>query len=123
MPTPNLTPSVFLVAVTLSAAPPEAALSSDSQPIIVTAGRTGDPVESFGGTVIGEERINTLQPVSTLDLLDRAAGVRAFEKGGAGGPSYLSIRRAEPKFHARLGSLPRIASASRSDNSLARPLS
>jgi outer membrane cobalamin receptor len=38
------------------------------------------------------------QPVTVLDALDGLAGVRAFQKGGAGGGSYLSVRGGEPNF-------------------------
>jgi vitamin B12 transporter len=66
--------------------------------LIVTAGRTGDPIRTFGGTVIEQEVIELTQPDNALDLLDRVPGVRAFSKGGAGGASYLSIRGGEPNF-------------------------
>lgn len=66
--------------------------------IVVTAGRTGDPLRNFGGAFVDRESIEILQPISALDLLDRTPGVRAFEKGGTGGASYLSIRGGEPNF-------------------------
>lgn len=68
------------------------------EPIIVTAGRTGDPLAAFGGAVINEAEIQVLQPTSTLELLDRVPGVRAFEKGGVAGASYLSLRGGEPNY-------------------------
>ena len=79
----------------LCAAQPAAA---ESDAIIVTAARTADATETLGGAVIDEEEIEILQPVSTLDLLDRVSGVRAFEKGRVAGPSYVSIRGGEPNF-------------------------
>lgn len=78
------------------ASTPAAADAPDS--IVVTAARTGDFLESFGGTIVDQRTIELLQPVSTLDVLDRLPGVRAFEKGGAGGPSFLSVRGGEPNF-------------------------
>lgn len=76
----------------------EPAFAKDREQIIVTAGRTGDAINTLGGTAIEGDTIEVLQPISTLDVLDRAPGVRAFEKGGPGGPSYLSIRGGEPNF-------------------------
>lgn len=91
----KLAPSLGAFAAVAAA---EAAIAQEQGPIIVTAGRTGDPIELLGGAVIEENAIETLQPLSALELLDRVPGVRAFEKGGAGGPSYLSIRGGEPNF-------------------------
>lgn len=69
-----------------------AAMAEDT--ILVTASRT----EDRGLSVIDRPAIDALQPVTALELLDRAAGVRAFSKGGAGGGSYLSVRGGEPNF-------------------------
>ena len=69
-----------------------------AEPIVVTATRTVTQLEQAGGTVIGRESVAALQPLSALELLDRVAGVRAFQKGGEGGGSYLSIRGGEPNF-------------------------
>ena len=77
-------------------AAPVHAQSADS--IIVTGSRTGNAVESYGGTVIEAEEISLVQPNGVLDMIDRVPGVRAFSKGGAGGPSYLSLRGGEPNF-------------------------
>lgn len=66
--------------------------------ILVTGGRTGDPIQQFGGSVVERETIELNQPDTALDLLDQVPGVRAFTKGGAGGASYLSIRGGEPNF-------------------------
>lgn len=71
------------------------AQSSVTDPIVVTAERTGEALQT---DVIEEDEIELLQPVTALDLIDRIAGVRAFEKGGPGGRSYLSIRGGEPNF-------------------------
>lgn len=72
---------------------PAAAVAEEGA-IVVTAGRTGEaPVAT-----IGREEIELVQPATSLDLLDRLAGVRAFSKGGAGGATYLSIRGGEPNF-------------------------
>lgn len=62
--------------------------------IVVTASRT----EAGGIATIDRTAIETLQPVTALDLLDRVAGVHAFSKGGVGGGSYLSVRGGEPNF-------------------------
>ncbi len=69
-----------------------------SEQIVVTASRTATQFAGTGGAVIGRESIDALQPLTVLDLLDRVAGVRAFQKGGEGGGSYLSIRGGEPNF-------------------------
>ena len=87
--------SLFWLGCSTAAAAQQFAPADD---IIVTASRTGDPIQSFGGTVIEDDEIEILQPVSALDVLDRVSGVRAFDKGGVAGPSYVSIRGGEPNF-------------------------
>ncbi len=72
--------------------------SVGAEEIVVTASRTEPSVVELGGTVISADAIAALQPATTLDLLDRVAGVRAFQKGGEGGGSYLSLRGGEPNF-------------------------
>lgn len=82
----------FAAAVMLLSAP------AGGEEIVVTASRTAPSVVEMGGTVISADAIAALQPVTALDLLDRVAGVRAFQKGGEGGGSYLSLRGGEPNF-------------------------
>ncbi|HEV2745700.1 MAG TPA: TonB-dependent receptor [Allosphingosinicella sp.] len=74
------------------------AAAREGEPIVVTGARTQDKAAASGVAIIDSAEIELLQPASTLDLLDRLAGVRAFDKGGAAGPSYLSIRGGEPNF-------------------------
>jgi outer membrane cobalamin receptor len=86
--------AVLMAATILALAEPVAAQPADA--IVVTGSRTRDA--GFGETVIDTAEIDLLQPLSSLDLLDRVAGVRAFGKGGAAGASYLGIRGGEPNF-------------------------
>lgn len=61
---------------------------------VVTGSRTAvTPVER-----INREAIEVFQSANLLDVLDRAPGVHAFSKGGAGGTSYLSIHGGEPNY-------------------------
>ena len=78
-------------------APPDGAVQTLA-PVTVTASRSGAPVRSLGGEEIDRLRIERSQPWSALDLLRDVAGVQAFDKGGAGGGSYLSIRGGEPNY-------------------------
>lgn len=68
------------------------------EPVTVTASRSGAPVRALGGEDIDRMRIERSLPWSALDLLRDVPGVQAFEKGGAGGNSYLSIRGGEPNY-------------------------
>lgn len=86
--------SAYAAALLAAVALPTPALAEDGEAIVVTASRT----EPGGVAIIDRTRIETFQPVTALDLLDRVAGVRAFSKGGVGGGSYLSIRGGEPNF-------------------------
>lgn len=63
------------------------------QTIVVTASRT-EPLGT-ATTVLDHDDIERMQPVTVLDPLDLAAGVRAFSKGGL---SYLSVRGGDPNF-------------------------
>lgn len=74
------------------------AQAQGSEAIVVTGSRTEDAAAGFGNASIDAETIELLQPFDTLDLIGRVPGVRAFSKGGAAGPSYLSIRGGEPNF-------------------------
>lgn len=71
---------------------------ASAEQIVVTAARTGGQIVRDGVAVVPRDAIEALQPVVVLDVLDRLAGVRAFQKGGEGGGSYLSIRGGEPNF-------------------------
>lgn len=86
----------FLVCALPLAALPTPALAEAADLIVVTASRTME--ESSGLSAIEAEEIGLVQPLNALEMLDREAGVRAFTKGGAAGPSYLSIRGGEPNF-------------------------
>lgn len=61
---------------------------------VVTASRTSEVTLS----IIEAAAIERLQPTTLLEVLDRAPGVRAFSKGGAGGTSYLSLQGGEPNY-------------------------
>lgn len=84
------------IALLAVAAPAAAQNAVDT--ITITASRTGPATESLGGTVVPRDAIDALQPLTALDLLDRVAGLRAFQKGGPAGGSYLSVRGGEPNF-------------------------
>ena len=77
--------SVWSTAASASVSMPEA---------VVTASRTSDATVS----IIEATDIQRLQPATLLEVLDRAPGVRAFSKGGAGGSSYLSLQGGEPNY-------------------------
>ncbi|MEZ5743936.1 MAG: TonB-dependent receptor [Sphingomonadaceae bacterium] len=47
---------------------------------------------------LGKEALAANAPVSALDNLSLLPGIDAFEKGGIGGGSYLSVRGGEPNF-------------------------
>ena len=66
--------------------------------VTVTASRGGAPVQALGGEEIDRMRIERSLPWSATDLLRDVAGVHAFDKGGAGGGSYVSIRGGEPNY-------------------------
>ena len=88
-------PAAALAAAGLLAAP---ASAQEPEAIVVTGSRTGDAAEGFGAATIDAAEIELLQPANVLDLIGRVPGVRAFGKGGAAGPSYLSVRGGEPNF-------------------------
>ena len=68
------------------------------EPVTVTASRSGASVRALGGEEIDRMRIERSLPWSATDLLRNVAGVHAFDKGGAGGGSYVSIRGGEPNY-------------------------
>ncbi len=76
-------------------APPSGAVDT-LEPVTVTGSRGGAPVRALGGEEIDRMRIERSLPWSATDLLRDVAGVHAFDKGGAGGGSYVSIRGGEP---------------------------
>lgn len=78
-------------------APPGEAVDTLA-PVTVTTSRGGAPVRALGGEEIDRMRIERSLPWSTTDLLRDMAGVHAFDKGGAGGGSYVSIRGGEPNY-------------------------
>lgn len=90
-----------IVALLALAAPAAAQSPNPATPadiITVTASRTGPATETLGGTIVQRDAIAALQPLTALDLLDRVAGLRAFQKGGPAGGTYLSVRGGEPNF-------------------------
>lgn len=68
------------------------------EPVTVTASRGGASIRALGGEEIDRMRIERSLPWSATDLLRDLAGVHAFDKGGAGGGSYVSIRGGEPNY-------------------------
>ncbi len=65
--------------------------------ITVTAARTAS-LQTLGGVTIDRAQIEALAPVSALDALDRAAGVRAFGTAGGAGGSFISVRGGKPSY-------------------------
>jgi hypothetical protein len=80
---------------------PGAAFAQQAQDdgIVVTA-RLDDPAQGATGGVrsLVREDIEAQAPVSLLETFALLPGIDAFEKGGAGGGSYLAIRGGEPNF-------------------------
>src|ERR1043165_9014346 len=74
-----------------------AALQSGDAPIVVTATRLGT-APGTSATAIPRPELESLQPVSLLDVPDGAPGVRPRSVGGIGGGSFLSVRGGEPNF-------------------------
>lgn len=78
-------------------APPATLNPAEPASITVTAARTV-PLEVTGGAEVDSGTLDRLAAPTVLDALDRLAGVRAFQKGGVGGGSFLSVRGGEPNF-------------------------
>jgi len=85
-------------AATASAAEPPSDPAATLETVTVTASRSGTPVHALGGEEIDRLQIERSLPWSAIDLLRDVPGVHAFEKGGAGGGSYVSIRGGEPNY-------------------------
>ncbi|MGC3980460.1 MAG: TonB-dependent receptor [Steroidobacteraceae bacterium] len=66
--------------------------------VTITASRSGVPLSQLGGTEIDRKRIEQSLPFSIIETLNEATGVTAFDKSGAGGSSYISIRGGEPNY-------------------------
>ncbi|MET0377422.1 MAG: TonB-dependent receptor [Spongiibacteraceae bacterium] len=73
-------------------------IAASRENLTVTATRTEVPLSRLGGTVIDAEAILQPLPYSTLEVLNNVAGLHAFQKGGMGGSSYLSVRGGEPNY-------------------------
>ena len=86
-----------LAAAAILCAPLQA--RADDGAIEVVA-RLDNPAQDAAGAVLSLSRddLEAQAPVSMLDSLTVLPGIDAFEKGGAGGGSYLAIRGAEPNF-------------------------
>ncbi len=71
----------------------------DSGGIKVIA-RLDDPTSDTAGTALSLLRsdLEAQAPVTLLESLAVLPGIDAFEKGGAGGGSYLAVRGGEPNF-------------------------
>ncbi len=67
--------------------------------ILVTA-RLDDPAQGAAGgaRTLRRDDLDAQAPVSLLENLALLPGIDAFEKGGSGGGSYLSLRGGEPNF-------------------------
>jgi vitamin B12 transporter len=78
---------------------PALAQNAGDAPIVVTA-RLDDPArDATGGTrSLAGEDFAAPAPVTLLESLALLPGIDAFEKGGAGGGSYLALRGGEPNF-------------------------
>lgn len=87
---------MFLVMAVPPVAAAQEVLPPETAPeLVVTASRIGTGAEV---TAIGREAIEHRQPLSLLDVLGDASGVRAFSTGGIGGRSFVSIEGGEPNF-------------------------
>ena len=87
---------VFVIAA--SAEEPANVTANTLAPVTVTASRSGASIHALGGEEIDRLRIGRSLSWSAVDLLRDVAGVQSFEKGGAGGSSYVSIRGGEPNY-------------------------
>ena len=98
----TLSPAWALIGVACAAtagaeAPPREAVDT-LEPVTVTASRSGASIRALGGEEIDRMWIERSLPWSAVDLLRDVAGVHAFDKGGAGGGGYVSIRGGEPNY-------------------------
>lgn len=96
----RLTAAWPMIAGCLAAAQPVEA--QQDQSIIVTASRASLTAVPVGGSILTREEIEQADPGSLIEMLDREAGIRAFDKRGPGGGPYLSIRGGEPNHTAVL---------------------
>ena len=97
---PVLSPWIFgLTAGMTLAGPAHAEADSHGSGIEVVA-RLDDPASDAAGTALslGQSDLEAQAPVTLLEALTLLPGVDAFEKGGAGGGSYLAVRGGEPNF-------------------------
>lgn len=85
-------------AATANAAEPTADGVDTLAPVTVTASRSDTPLRTLGGEDIDRPRIERSLSWSAVDLLRDVPGVHAFDKGGAGGGSHVSIRGGEPNY-------------------------
>lgn len=85
-------------ATTAGAGEPSNAPVDTLEPVTVTASRSGASIRALGGEEIDRLRIERSLSWSAVDLLREVPGVHAFDKGGAGGGSYVSIRGGEPNY-------------------------
>lgn len=88
--------------MTLSLAAPPCALAAQEAAngeIVVEATLDEPDRDSLGpAKALGPDRVNPPGAVSVTEALSLLPGLVAFEKGGAGAGSYVSIRGAEPNF-------------------------
>ena len=84
----------------LSADAVEAQETTESESEIVVSATLNDPAATQGDSskTLETHELAAFAPVSVLDNFSLLPGVVAFEKGGAGGGSYVSIRGGEPNF-------------------------
>lgn len=89
--------SSSILALSMLAQAPAAAEDVAEGPIIVTATRSEQPLETVGSsaTVIGKDEIEALQTSSAAELLRSVPGVTVARSGGLGSTTSLFIRGAE----------------------------
>jgi outer membrane cobalamin receptor len=88
------------IIVTLLAAAFAPAHAEEARDAIVVTASLDDPAADGVGPVrtIAARDVRALSPVTALEALTLVPGVDAFEKGGAGGGSYIAVRGGEPNF-------------------------
>jgi len=91
---------MFAPLLALAANVVQAQEAPDSESEIVVSATLNDPATTLDQTLktLDGRELNAFAPVSVLENLSLLPGVVAFEKGGVGGGSYVSIRGGEPNF-------------------------
>lgn len=96
-------PNIWLfsgLASVIAMLPTEVLAEDAADDAIVVTARLDDPARDSAGNVrsLMADDLGAHAPVTLLDRLALIPGIDAFEKGGAGGGSYLALRGGEPNF-------------------------